>query len=142
VKDAKERSNLAKEVVKTERVYAKILSDIVNIFLNPLKESNLIKDGVLTEENRRRIFPGALATLAQVRASAMLRCSCCIAEYMVLCCGRAGNCLCQYWASLKNRTGAQGFPQRARRSRADLEPQLGDWRPVPEHDPLLQGRRR
>jgi hypothetical protein len=53
-------------VVKTERVYTTILSHIVNVFLNPLKESNLIKDGVITEENRRKIFPGALATLAQV----------------------------------------------------------------------------
>ncbi len=53
-------------MVKTEKAYAKILSDIVNVFLNPLKESNLIKDGVITEENRRKIFPGALATLAQV----------------------------------------------------------------------------
>ncbi len=31
-----------------------------------MQESNLIKDGVITEENRRKIFPGALATLAQV----------------------------------------------------------------------------
>lgn len=65
-KFAKERNNIAHEVVKTEKAYAKILSDIVNVFLNPLKESNLIKDGVITEENRRKIFPGALATLAQV----------------------------------------------------------------------------
>ncbi len=65
-KFSKERENIAREVVKTERVYATILSHIVNIFLNPLKESNLIKDGVITEENRRKIFPGALATLAQV----------------------------------------------------------------------------
>jgi hypothetical protein len=57
---------IAKEMVKTERVYSGILSHIVNVFLNPLKESNLIKDGVLTEENRRKIFPGALATLSQV----------------------------------------------------------------------------
>ncbi len=65
-KFAKERENIAREVVKTERVYATILSHIVDVFLNPLKESNLIKDGVITEENRRKIFPGALATLAQV----------------------------------------------------------------------------
>ena len=65
-KFTKERENIAREVVKTERVYATILSQIVNVFLNPLKESNLIKDGVITEENRRKIFPGALATLAQV----------------------------------------------------------------------------
>lgn len=66
VKHAKERGNIAREVVKTERAYCKILGDIVNVFLNPLKEGNLLKDGVITEENRRKIFPGALATLAQV----------------------------------------------------------------------------
>ena len=65
-KFVKERANIAREVIKTERVYSTILSHIVNVFLNPLKESNLIKDGVLTEENRRKIFPGALATLSQV----------------------------------------------------------------------------